>query len=259
MLSMHAVPPTASRAATVPAFLPVPVPEANLRQQVVEWLGRRICAGEVEPGATLSMADLAAERSVSRSVMREAMGVLASLGMVSSRRRLGTVVQPMEEWELINADVIRWRLMSPDRAQQIVELSELRSAIEPAAAVLAAQRAGAEDRQELAACLDELLAAASEGDIPQFHRSDKEFHALVLRLGHNKMFGALHRLVEGMLEARYLEGLLPQRVDPQAVDWHRRLGEAIIAGEDEVAGESAQLIVTLSAIEMLEMARASDQ
>lgn len=251
--------PAAGCSHLAPAYLPAPAPPANRRLELVDWLGRRICSGELAAGTTLNMDDLAAERGVSRPIMREAMGVLASLGLVASRRRAGTVVQPMVDWELINGDVIRWRLMSPDRAKQIIELSELRSAIEPAAAVLAAQRAGEADRKQLAACLEELLAAANADDIPRFHQLDKDFHALVLALGHNAMFGTLHRLVGGMLEARYQQGLLPQRVDPMALEWHRRLGEAVIVGDEEAAQESAQLIVTLSAAEMLDMAHLSDE
>lgn len=250
---MDPEPPVGGCSSLAPPYVPEAAPVANLRLEVVEWLGRRICSGELPTGTTLNMGDLATDRGVSRSVMREAMGVLASLGLVASRRRAGTVVQPMDEWELINADIIRWRLMSPDRAKQIIELSELRSAIEPAAAVLAAQRAVDGDRQVLAVCLDALLQAALDNDIPEFHRRDKEFHGLVLALGHNHMFGALHRLVEGMLEARYLQGLLPQRVDPVALGWHQKLGEAIIAGDEAVARESAHQIVTMSALEMLEM------
>lgn len=254
MLSMDPQPRPGGSSSLAPPYVPEAAPAANLRLELVEWLGRRVCAGELPAGTILHMGELATQRGVSRAVMREAMGVLASLGLVASRRRAGTEVQPASEWELINGDVIRWRLMSPDRAKQIVELSELRSAIEPAAAVLAAERATDGDRGRLSVCLDALMTAADANDIPEFHRRDKEFHALVLALGHNTMFATLHRLVEGMLEARYLQGLLPQRVDPMAVSWHQKLGEAIIAGDEAAAQESAQLIVTMSAYEMLEMA-----
>ncbi|MBB1510374.1 FadR/GntR family transcriptional regulator [Tessaracoccus sp. MC1756] len=246
-----------ARRRLAPPYRPEPGAVSNLRFSVVEDLGTQICAGELPAGTTLHMTELAVERGVSRSVMREAVGVLASLGLVASRRRVGTVVQPMTEWELVNGDVIRWRLMSPDRARQIIELSELRSAIEPAAASLAAQRVTDADRAELGECLKLLLTASRDNDIPEFHRQDKRFHTMVLEMGHNSMFGALHRLVEGMLEARYLQGLLPQRVDPQALEWHHRLGDAIIAGDEDAARESARLIVTLSAAEMLEMAQGS--
>lgn len=241
-----------------PPYVPEELPTPTRRQEVVEWLGRRICGGDLPSRTMLNMADLAVERGVSRSVMREAMGVLATLGLVASRRRAGTVVQPMSEWELINGDVIRWRLMSRERAKQIVELTELRSAIEPAAAALAAEHAAEEDRAALGECMEVLLRAAEADDIPVFHDHDKKFHGMVLALGRNQMFGTLHRFVEGMLEARYRQGLLPQRIDPQAVEWHRKLGRSIIDRDPGMAREAAQLIVSLSAVEMLDMAKQSD-
>lgn len=242
-----------------PPFVPRTAPAGNLRARTVDWLGSRICAGDLAAGTILNMDDLATERGVSRSVIREAMSVLSSLGLVASRRRVGTVVQPAEEWEMLSADVIRWRLRSESRAQQIMELSELRSAIEPKAAALAAARAKPEECQELRTCLDALLAAAHEKRIPEFHRLDKQFHALVLSIGGNLMFAALHRFVEGMLDARYLQGLMPQEIDPRAVEWHRALGQAIIDGDADDAREAAMSIVRLSAVEMLEMANMVDE
>ncbi|UUL76584.1 hypothetical protein NG819_01890 [Pseudarthrobacter sp. Fe7] len=55
---------------------------------------------------------------MSRSVIREATRVLSSMGMLESRRRLGTVVQPEASWNLYDPQVIRWRLASAKRLEQ---------------------------------------------------------------------------------------------------------------------------------------------
>ena len=234
-------------------FIPDPEPTSSRRHDILESLGQAICGGGLHEGDVLNMDELATRFKVSRPVVREACGVLSSLGLVVSRRRAGTVVQGSTQWELFNTDVIRWRLNSANRATQIVELSELRSSIEPAAAELAARRATAGERERLVACLQGLLAAGESGDIPGFHRADKQFHTLIMVSGHNAMFAQLHRFVEGMLESRYRQGLMPSEIDPWALAWHSSLGRAVIDGDPAGAHEAARKIVARSADEMIEL------
>jgi len=77
---------------------------------VVSSLGQRIGAGELVPSTDLTLASLEAEYGVSRTVVREAVRVLESKGMLVSRRRIGLVVQPVENWDLLDRSVIQWRL-----------------------------------------------------------------------------------------------------------------------------------------------------
>ena len=242
-------------ASEVRRFIPDPEPTRNRRNDVLEALGQAICSGNLHEGDVLNMDEVASRFKVSRPVVREACGVLSSRGLVVSRRRVGTVVQGMEQWELFNNDIIRWRLNSPSRASQILELAELRSSIEPAAAELAASRATELEKAEISRCLAELLAAGRSGDIPMFHERDKHFHALVMISGHNSMFAQLHRFVEGMLESRYRQGLMPSQIDARALDWHEELGRAVISGDGESARAAAHDIVTRSAEEMLELSQ----
>lgn len=234
-------------------FIPEPEPSSNRRNDVFESLGQAICGGGLHEGDVLNMDELATRYKVSRPVVREACGVLSSLGLVVSRRRAGTVVQGADQWELFSTDVIRWRLNSASRASQIRELSELRSCIEPAAAELAATRATEAERQQLDECLQVLLTAGETGDIPGFHRADKQFHTLVMVLGHNAMFAQMHRFVEGMLESRYRQGLMPSQIDPRALAWHASMGASVVAGEGPAAREAARKIVERSAEEMIEL------
>lgn len=234
-------------------FIPEPEPTSSRRHDILESLGQAICGGGLHEGDVLNMDELATRFKVSRPVVREACGVLSSLGLVVSRRRAGTVVQAPDQWELFSSDVIRWRLNSTSRASQIMELSELRSSIEPAAAELAARRATAAERERLVDCLQVLLAAGEAGDIPGFHRADKQFHTLIMVSGHNSMFAQLHRFVEGMLESRYRQGLMPDEIDPWALAWHSSLGRAVIEGDPAAARAAARKIVARSADEMIEL------
>lgn len=236
-------------------FIPEPEQGGTYKNDVLEVLGQAICGGELPAGHVLNMDELATRFGVSRPVVREACGVLSTLGLVVSRRRAGTVVQPQDEWELFNSDVIRWRLNSPGRASQILELSELRSSIEPAAAALAAERATGAERDEIADCLAELERAAEGQDIPGFHRADKRFHTLVMTAGHNAMFAQLHHFVEGMLESRYRQGLMPAEIAPQAMGWHRDLGRAVVEADPVAATAAARKIADGSADEMIALSQ----
>lgn len=236
-------------------FIPEPDPTSNLRNHVLESLGQAICRGDLHEGDVLNMDEIAARFKVSRSVVREACGVLAARGLVVSRRRVGTLVQGVGNWELFNGDVIRWRLNSPDRANQILELAELRSSLEPAAAALAAIRATPEERAEVDDCARRLVEAGTRGDIPAFHELDKVFHTLVMTAGHNRMFAQMHHVIEDLLESRYRQGLMPEQVANWALAWHEELGRAVVAGDPGAAVAAAERIVAASAEEMLELAR----
>ncbi len=81
---------------------------------------------------------------MSRSVVREALRVLQSLGLVEPRQRVGTQVLGIGSWELLAPTVIRWRGASPAYFVQQRELLELRLGVEPVAATLAAGTAAAQ-------------------------------------------------------------------------------------------------------------------
>src|SRR6476661_8576785 len=117
---------------------------------VLDAVGGRIAAGDLAPGSVVTLDGLCETYAVSRSVAREVVRVLESMGLVASRRRVGVTIQPRSAWHVFDPQVIRWRLDHGDRAEQLLSLSELRRGVEPVAAALAATRASAEQCRELA-------------------------------------------------------------------------------------------------------------
>ena len=73
-------------------------------------------SGRLAPGQVLDLDGVSAEHGVSRSVAREAIRVLESMGMVASRRRVGITIQPAVQWNMFDPRLIRWRLGAGDRA-----------------------------------------------------------------------------------------------------------------------------------------------
>ncbi|MBM0255793.1 FadR/GntR family transcriptional regulator [Micromonospora sp. 4G55] len=75
-----------------PGVAPVPhaPAEAGLHARVLDHLGTDICGGLVAAGSVLNIDDLVERYGVSRSVIREVLRVLASMGFVETRRRSGS-------------------------------------------------------------------------------------------------------------------------------------------------------------------------
>ena len=101
-------------------------PSAALHGSVLSALGTAIVSGTHAPGDVLTLDGVCVRYRVSRSVAREAIRVLESMGMVASRRRVGITIQPTATWNVFDPRLIRWRLDSDDRARQLASLSELR-------------------------------------------------------------------------------------------------------------------------------------
>jgi DNA-binding FadR family transcriptional regulator len=58
---------------------------------------------------------------VSRTVLREAVSKLEYLGVVSSRPKIGTVINEPSAWKLVNTDVIVWRTRAGETKSQVCE------------------------------------------------------------------------------------------------------------------------------------------
>src|SRR5699024_8858507 len=174
-----------------------------LHSDILDTLGAEIADGALARGDVLTLAGLERRFGVSRTVVREAMRILESLGMVHAKRRVGLTVQPSSSWSLLDPQVIAWRLAGSDRAQQLRSLTQLRVALEPVAARLAA--AGDSDAGArlvpLARRLRE-LGEAGQGASAEYLEADIEFHSLLLSCGGNELFASLAGTVAEVLSGR---------------------------------------------------------
>src|ERR671936_3107405 len=85
-------------------------PRRGLHGAIVHDIGVRIMRGELQPGDLLpTEEELRGELAVSRTVLREAIKVLAAKGLVESRPKTGTRVRPRQSWNLLDPDVLAWQ------------------------------------------------------------------------------------------------------------------------------------------------------
>ncbi|WP_308220974.1 FCD domain-containing protein [Microbacterium sp. CIAB417] len=227
-----------------------PSGNGDLRGIVLDTLGHEICDGLIATGATFTTESIQTRFEVSRSVVREALHALEALGLISAKRRVGVRVLPESHWNGFDLQVIRWRLAGRGRIAQLRSLTELRGAIEPAAARLAAVRAPLEGAGDLVGVAGRLWAAGREGDADAFLHLDARFHRLVLEMSGNEMFAQLHPLVEEVMRGRTRYGLMPQHPAPEALQWHIDIATAIQAGEADRAAAAMSAITERSLAEM---------
>ncbi|MTG87984.1 FCD domain-containing protein [Cellulosimicrobium sp. BIT-GX5] len=214
-----------------------------LHTTVLDTLGRRITSGDAPAGTPLTLESIGTEFGVSRTVAREVMRLLEGLGLVRSKRRVGIVVLGIEDWNVLDPRVIRWRLEGPGRDAQLRTLTELRHAVEPLAAAGAARHATDAERAELVAAAARMRLLGEAGDLEEFLRLDVRFHEILLRASGNEMFGALAGVVAAVLSGRTHLGLMPASPVPEALDQHEAVARAVADADAEAAEAAMAAIV----------------
>lgn len=212
----------------------------NVHSQVADRIGALIVRGDIAPGEPLPAELKICEMlDVSRTVVREAIRTLTGKGLVESRPKSGTRVRPREEWNQLDVDVLRWQLEHTDIDSYLAKIFELRNALEPTAAALAAKSATTADRADLRAAWGAMVAAR---DNDAFVTADIAFHKRLYIASRNEFFWPIAQMFEITLRESFrLAALGDHR--PRAFDEHRDVLEAIEAGDAERAREATWVLL----------------
>jgi DNA-binding FadR family transcriptional regulator len=158
----------------------------NLTYAMLDSLGKDIVTGYYDERAFPTEAELAKQHDVSRSVTREAVKMLTAKGLLTARPRKGTTVRPTAHWNLFDPDVLSWLLERKFSLLLLRQFSELRVAIEPAAAALAAAAADEDGRAAIASGYERMVAAEAGDDDPL--EADIAFHIAILQASANPFY-----------------------------------------------------------------------
>ena len=161
-----------------------PVTPQTVADQVADQLRHLIASGHYKPGDRIpAERDLAVQLGVGRPAVREALRELKAQGLlVTGRGAQGTTVAILPSPGIAAP-------LSPllgQGAERVIELMEIRSAVEIEAASLAARRATMEDLH----ILSDLLTAPGEMVSPE---DDIAFHAAIGAATHNPLFERVMR------------------------------------------------------------------
>ena len=119
----------------------------NLTYSIANHIGIAIVTGVYSADNPIPIeAELCREYDASRPVLREAVKMLTAKGLLGARPRRGTWVQPEDKWNLLDPDVLGWLLERKFSPALLIEFTEMRLAVEPGAATLAANVAGPEEK-----------------------------------------------------------------------------------------------------------------
>ena len=228
----------------------------NLTRRVVEALGEAIVTGAYDDGTPFPIeAELCARFEVSRSVVREAVKMLTAKGLLSARPRRGTRVEPEAHWNLLDPDVLRWLLERKFSLDLLAEFTQVRLAMEPRAAALAAQavrRGATAALQPVRAALARMRAASAGRDDPL--ASDIAFHEAILHASGNRFYAQLRELVETALRISIRLTNAQKGVALASVEDHARVLQAVERG-DEAGAEQAMRELLREVLALIEAAR----
>ena len=166
------------------------VPIGTMSAQIAALLGTRIVGGEFRPGDTLPVeAELCRIYGVSRTVIREAVKNLSAKRLIDVSPKVGTRVLPFADWNLLDRDVLTWRLSAQFDAKIIADIFEMRLCLEPRASFLAARDGTDEDFSTVEHHFLELREAFETNlTIEATSQAELAFHLAVIHASHNGLF-----------------------------------------------------------------------
>lgn len=193
----------------------------TLSEQVFEIIRERIVTGRLPHDIAIRQDALAAELGVSKIPLREALARLEQEGLLTSQANRGYFVSAMS-------------------AAEADEIFELRLAIEPRAAGIAALAANDDERATAQRAFDELDAATGNGS-PEIAVRNRAFHTALVRPGDRLLTTQVVERLQVMSERYVLAHLQPTGREERADLEHRQL---IRAWLDRDAETTERLLAT---------------
>lgn len=179
-----------------------------------------ILSNQLSPGSRLSVPSIARQFGVSRSPVREAVQRLVQDGLASEEPHRGAVVTSL-------------------KPEELVSLYQVREVLEGLAVRLAAEHATRDELAAMQVTLQQQTDAVERGDLQQHIVLDLRFHALIREAARNDDLTEFLERVQSKVMIAMLSGdsaTWPK----QAVAEHRRILEAILAGDADAAEAAAR-------------------
>ncbi|HWD67508.1 MAG TPA: FadR/GntR family transcriptional regulator [Caulobacteraceae bacterium] len=209
----------------------------SITADIVQVLGAEIVTGVYGAQNPFpNEAGLCKRLGVSRSILREAVKMLTGKGLLNARPRQGTWVEPESSWNFLDSDVLRWLLEREFSTGLLQEFTQVRLAIEPMAAFLAAKRRDPKALAEIDAAIDLMRSAEQGGGDPL--AADIAFHVAVLQASGNRFLAQMKDLSKAALRTSIFLTNLRKGVHNANLADHQRVASAIHEGDAERASQA---------------------
>jgi DNA-binding FadR family transcriptional regulator len=214
--------------------------------EIAATLGAEILSGVRPSGSRLpSMDEMFQLFGVSRLVVREVMRTLAAKGMVTSKARVGTKVSDPAQWNWLDPQVLDWRGKVGLDQVFLTQLTQIRLALEPAAASLAAENRTEQDLGTLRMALKEMYGAGANHQ--KFSKADQSFHDAVIAATHNPFFYASNSATKvalfSFLNMISLGVMANERTHILSAAQHEKIFEAIEAKKSKAAAQAMVRVI----------------
>lgn len=211
--------------------------------EVARSIGVDIIAGRYAQGCKLpGDADLTALFRVSRPVLREAVKTLVAKGLLSTKAKVGTVVRERGAWNMFDPDVLAWHLDAGIDRPFLLDLAEIRLAVEPRAAALAATRRSPADLAAMRAAVGRMECEPS--DSVGFADGDLQLHIAVANASGNPFMRSVGGVIEAALRASFLLSAPVEETErATAIVAHAAIVDAIEAADPERAGAAMTAVI----------------
>ena len=202
-------------------------------------LQEQILSGAYPPGSSLpTEREMVSATGLSRGSIREGLRILETQGLVHTRagRYGGAVVSQPSDALLAN----HISVFARGRSISLRALVEVRQALAPMIAYLAAQYRTADDLAELKR-VSAALEAAAPAHLNTFLEENANWHTALAAASHNELLFALAASIFPlMMEASRIENFASTDIRGLAVQAHRRILQAIEAGDAATARRRAE-------------------
>lgn len=202
-----------------------------LYAQVADQMEREIVGGGLEGGKLPSEQSLAEGYGVSRTIVREAMKLLSARGLVQSSAGSGARITKPEAQDV--SDVMS-RIIRMDGIDYHATF-EVRGILEKAAVKRAAVHAGPDQLSQMENVLERLKDRSLSGE--ERLELDFSFHLLIARASGNPLLAMLAEALANVIKDSMLAGILIQGGIDDAIIRHRRILDALRAGDAPLAGQ----------------------
>lgn len=231
-------------------------PTRNLRVQVAEALALKILNGTYAPGQTMpTEGELAQLTGVSRTTLRGAIQSLAAKGLVDVGPSRGTRVQAKAYWNLLDAEVIEWRLQLGVTEDLVRQIYEMRECFEPRASLLAAERGDAAEHAQIEAAFAGLSDSRTR-DEDTATSADVAFHLAILAACGNDFIISFATMMQSMLRLSFRIARRRRSLSLDDIEQHRAIADAILKRDGDAAEMATRRLLASS--KKVQMAAAAE-
>lgn len=209
----------------------------RLVDRVVSEIQTLIVEGRLQPGTQLPPErELAEQLGVSRTVIREAVHILMTKGLLETRPGVGTIVREMTRAQVV--EPISLLVQLRDGGTDFEDLHQVRSILEVEIAGLAALQATPDDIVSLKQLMAEM--DASVDDAETFAALDADFHQVLANMTHNPILLLIVAVIRDLLADYIL--MVTRRIEPNrhVIPYHQKIVDRVAAKDAQGARQAMQ-------------------